>query len=404
MKAHVKLILDDRHKRKDGKVRISMRLTHNRVPVLAATEYVVDPNDWDPVNFKIIFRKDNKEHVTRANNKISRMIIDAEDMIDYLTNTGEIETMSAADLKAKVLNKSKRVTFRSFNQKIIDELKLAKRLGNASCYEQAQRFLDKYTDNAELTFQQINFRLLKKLESEHLAKENSLNSLSFYLRTIRATYNRAMKEGIVKRDNYPFANYSIKDTKPAKRAIKMSEIGKIRDIKLPVGTSIWNARNYFMFSFYNIGMNFADIAHLKKTDIINNRIDYTRTKTGRKYSIKLNPPAKAIINLYKKTQADSEYVFPIIKRDTIELQLMDLQNERKTFNQKLKIIQKKCKIKSNLTSYVARHSWATIAKNLNVPVSVISEGLGHEDIKTTQIYLDSFDDKVIDKANALISK
>jgi len=131
---------------------------------------------------------------------------------------------------------------------------------------------------------------------------------------------------------------------------------------------------------------------------------YKRTKTGKNYSIKLTAPANKILSYYIKDQKHKDYIFPIIKRETLELQLKDMQNEIKTFNKYLKKIADLCGIESNLTSYVARHTWATIAKDLNVPVSVISEGLGHEDIKTTQIYLDSFDADVIDKANALISQ
>jgi integrase len=102
-------------------------------------------------------------------------------------------------------------------------------------------------------------------------------------------------------------------------------------------------------------------------------------------------------------KSGDDYVFPILKRDTPELQMMDLYNERRTFNNYLKKIGEELEIEGHLTSYVARHSWATIAKDMNVPVSVISEGLGHADIKTTQIYLDSFDDDVLDEANKLIT-
>jgi site-specific recombinase XerD len=280
---------------------------------------------------------------------------------------------------------------------------MAKKLGNASCYEQAQAFLDRYAKEKELYFDDINYKLLKHLEAKHLSKDHSLNSLSFYLRTIRATYNRAIKEGVAKRDEYPFTQYSIKETKTTKRAIHKTDIEKIRDLLLKEGTYIWHARNYFMFSFYNIGMNFADIANLKINNIKDDRMEYVRAKTGKTYSVKLTNPSKDILAFYIKDQEKDDFIFPIIKRESLEDQMKDLGNERKLFNNALGTIAGEAKIKSKLTSYVARHSWATIAKDLNVPISVISEGLGHEDIKTTQIYLDSFDANVIDDANALIT-
>ena len=287
-------------------------------------------------------------------------------------------------------------------QKIIDELTTAKKLGNAGCYRQASDFIDRYTGGKDYTFDQITFQLLKHLEAQHLSNGNSLNSLSFYFRTIRAVYNRAIKEGIVKRDNYPFTNYSIKETKTAKRAIPKTDIGKIGALELPEGSNLWHAKNYFMFSFYNMGMNFIDIAFLKLSNIKDSRIQYSRAKTGKAYSIKISEPTQKILSSYTAGKEESDFVFDVIKGESQEEQLLSFQNARRAYTKWLKKIAKLSGIESNLTSYVARHSWATIAKDLNVPVSVISEGLGHEDIKTTQIYLDSFDDDVIDKANELI--
>ncbi|MCX6258001.1 MAG: site-specific integrase [Bacteroidia bacterium] len=403
MKAHVKLILDYRSKRLDGNCRISLRLTHHRVPLLIGTDYLVNPDDWDIEACRIKPGCKLYKNLVRVNNGLTRFRMNAEEVIDYLTSQGEIDNIPPAELKIRILNKNKRFSFREFNQKIIEELKMSNKLGNAFAYEQAQKFLDRNTNNRELYFEDINYQLLKKLEAQHLSRNKTLNSLSFYLRTIRATYNRAIKEGLVKLDLYPFTNYSIKETKTVKRAIRKTDIEKIRDIVLEPNNPLWHARNYFMFSFYCIGMNFSDMAQLKKSSITEDRMIYIRAKTGKAYSVKLTAPAKEILSHYLIDQAADDYVFPIIKRNGLELQMKDMQNDRKTFNKYLKRLGKMCGIEANLTSYVARHSWATIAKDLNVPISVISEGLGHEDIKTTQIYLDSFDADVIDKANQLIS-
>jgi integrase len=149
-------------------------------------------------------------------------------------------------------------------------------------------------------------------------------------------------------------------------------------------------------------MNFADIAKLRMSDLQDGRIYYKRSKTNKPLSVKLTDAALQILNLYTEGKKPDDLIFPILKRDSLELQQKDLYNERKTFNKYLNRIGESCEIQGRLTSYVARHSWATIAKDLNVPISVISEGLG-QDIKTTQIYLDSFDDNVLDDANLLIT-
>ncbi len=398
-----KLVLDKRRLRSDSTYRITLRVTYKRTPLLIGSDYCVSESEWDEENCRIKPDCKRFNNVARVNNSLDKFRVNAEQMIDLLTLSGEIDKLSPNELKNRIVNKNRPITFREFNNKIIKELELSNKLGNASCYIQAQRFLDRYCAKKDLCFEDIDYKFLKNIEVQHLAKNNSFNSLSFYLRTVRAVFNRAIHEGVIRREIYPFDKYSIKETKTKKRAIRKNDINLIRDLKIDENTPMWHARNYFMFSFYCIGMNFADMANLKRSNIIKGRIEYVRAKTGKPYSVKLVEPAIEIINLYYNGQGPKDYVFPIIKREDPALRMKDLQNERKTYNKYLKHIAAACGIEANLTSYVARHSWATIAKDLNQPISVISEGLGHEDSKTTQIYLDSFDDEVIDNANKLVT-
>jgi integrase len=178
---------------------------------------------------------------------------------------------------------------------------------------------------------------------------------------------------------------------------------QFKSYKAKRNTHQWHTCNIFLFSFYNRGMNFADIAKLRMSDIENDRIIYNRSKTGKPLSVKLTDATREILNHYTKGKNSDDLIFPIIKRDTPELQMKDLYNERRLFNKYLNKIARELEIQGNITSYVARHSWATIGKEVNVPISVISEGLGHEDIKTTQIYLDDFDNSVLDDANQMIT-
>ena len=410
MATSTKIILDDRRPKDDGTFPIVIRLTHNRITRYIHTGYSVNPDEWDEPSKYVISKNISAKELKVINSRIRLKESAANDIILELEKFGELEKLSATEVKDKIINKSPKVTFREFTEKIIAELTTSKKFGNASVYRQAIDFIDRYTNSKDYTFDQINYNLIKHLESQHLAvrkgednsKKNSLNSLSFYFRTIRAVYNRAIKEGIAKRDLYPFNNYSIKQTKTAKRAIHKSDIDTIRDIELEKDSNIWHARNYFMFSFYNIGMNFIDIAYLKINNIIDGRIQYTRAKTGKSYSIKISQPVQQILSYYTKGKKPNDFVFNIINGTTPEEQLLSFKNVRRSYTKWLKKLATRCGIESNLTSYVARHSWATIAKDLNIPISVISEGMGHEDIKTTQIYLDSFDDDVIDQANQLI--
>ena len=402
MATTAKLILDMRRMKKDGTFPIALRIIHQRIPLYLAYDYSVIPDHWDASGNAITNKCKKYSERKRINNFLLKQLVDATSVIELLSTSGELDKLSPAELKNKIQNKESRVTFRMFTQKIIDELTTAKKFGNASCYFQALNFFSRYTDDIDYTFDKITYKLLKHIETQHLSKGNSLNSLSFYFRTIRAIYNRAIKEGVAKRDDYPFMNYSIKETKTAKRRISKSDIEKIAKIELEYDTNLWHARNYFMFSFFNMGMNFIDIAYLKMSNTINGRVHYTRAKTGKLYSIKISEPAQHILSYYTEGKNASDFVFNIVSGETPEKQLLSFTNVRRRYTKWLKNLGKHCGIEANLTSYVARHSWASIAKDLYVPISVISEGLGHEDTKTTQIYLDCFDDDVLDKANQLI--
>ena len=158
-----------------------------------------------------------------------------------------------------------------------------------------------------------------------------------------------------------------------------------------------------MFSFYMIGMNFTDMAYLTPANLVNGRLEYKRKKTGKFYSLALFDKPQEILNYYIKGKKKDDYIFPIIERTEPELIRLDIQNNLRTCNKYMGLIAEELKIEGNITSYVARHSWASIGKFLNVPIQVISEGLGHDSIQTTQIYLDSFEANVIDDATKLIT-
>lgn len=403
-KATVKLILDKRRKKANDTYPIVIRVTKNRITRYIFTEYSVIEADWNPDEQAIKMTSKQYRNVTRVNNHLHQQLLDASDNITKLNSSGEILQMKVNDVRHNIASNEESASFKPFTEKIIAELKEAKKLGNADVYQQTLNFVVRLTGRKDLTFDDIDFQMIKSIESKFLSNEgNTLNGLSFYLRTVRAIYNRAIKEGKAKRDNYPFTLYSIKETKTRKRAIRKTDMDKFKSYKAKRKTHEWHTRNIFLFSFYNRGMNFADIAKLRMSDIENDRIIYNRSKTGKPLSVKLIDATREILKHYTKGKKPDDRIFPIIKRDTPELQMKDLYNERRLFNKYLNKIAQELKIQGNITSYVARHSWATIGKELNVPIAVISEGLGHEDIKTTQIYLDDFDNSILDDANQIIT-
>ena len=151
-------------------------------------------------------------------------------------------------------------------------------------------------------------------------------------------------------------------------------------------------------------MSFMDLAHLKLSNIIDGRIYYQRQKTDKPYNIKITDEIKAILDLYTPGKTKDDFIFPVIDRTTPEEQYRDVEWARRRFNDKLRKIAELCEIQENLTSYVSRHSFATRAKNLGVPIANISEMLGHENIKTTEIYLGSLPSDEMDKFHEQIIK
>ena len=255
-----------------------------------------------------------------------------------------------------------------------------------------------------MTFQELNYALLTKFETAHLKKGNSYNGLAVYLRSIRAIFNTAIKIGLVERELYPFLNYEIKTVKTRKRAISFEAIQRIENSQMYSSDSLYYARNLFLASFFLRGISFSDLAHLKVGNIIEGRIHYQRKKTDKPYSIKITEEVQQIFDLYMVGKEKDEYIFPIIKRSSAREQYKDIQDARKRFNKKLKELAELCKIEDDLTSYVSRHSFATRAKNLGIPIASISDMLGHENIKTTEVYLDSLPDDLLDDYHAKVIK
>ena len=326
---------------------------------------------------------------------------EAENAIIDLDKKGKPYTLDVGQrlIKPEIAS----VKFYEFTQSEIEKLKKGKYLSNAVIYQTAMNAVMDFKES-DFAFEDLNHSMLTDLETHFRAKGHKVNTISNYMRTIRAIYNRAIKAGVVDREIYPFRDYSIKYEDPAKRAISQEDIKKIKNAKIPRNTPVWHARNLFMFSFYTMGMNWIDMAMLKVANIENGRINYKRAKTGKDYTVGITKSAQRILNYYLKGKEPADYVFDIVTRDhDPQLLRRDIQYHMKAVNKNLKALAKNLKIKGNITTYVARHTWATLALRGNVKIGVISEGLGHRDIKTTQTYLAKFGSEELDKANEMIT-
>lgn len=232
-----------------------------------------------------------------------------------------------------------------------------------------------------------------------MAKGNSYNGLSVYLRALRAIYNKAIKAEIVEDSLYPFKSYKIKSEPTEKRALEWDKFKRIIELNLSPDHECFDARNYFIASYMMYGMNFSDMAFLRKDNLTDNRIKYRRRKTSKLYDIKITENLRSILDHYILKENETGYIFPIIKRQTSAEQDRDIQWARKRYNKKLKSIAELCGIKEKLTSYVSRHSFATQAMLQEIPINAISSMLGHSSLKTTEIYLKSLPNNILDDYN-----
>lgn len=259
----------------------------------------------------------------------------------------------------------------------------------------------RFRRNEDIQLDDMDADLMMEYEAWLKIRGVSLNTISFYMRILRATYNRAVEKGLTVQ-KFPFKHVYTGMEKTLKRAIPFKDIKRIKELDLSEKPHWEIARDMFLFSFYTRGMSFVDMACLRKSDLKNGILSYCRHKTGQQLHIKWESCMEAIVAKYA-AGCSEDYLLPILR-----LPSKNIRSQYKStmfrVNKYLKEIARQCGITTPLTMYVSRHSWASIAKSMNIPISVISEGMGHDSEETTRIYLASLDSSVIDKANFIILK
>lgn len=280
---------------------------------------------------------------------------------------------------------------------IIETLRAECHWRTAETYVAAKRRFSQFIGKTDIRIDEMNETLLRRFEHYLIDSGVQNNTVSFYMRILRAAYHKSCVAANVPANSQIFKSVYTGMDKTEKRAISIEELNKLKKFKTRSPSMLF-ARDIFMFSFYTRGMSFVDIANLKKTDVSEGKLKYRRSKTGQLLHIKWEPFMQEIVDTYDNPQ--SPYLLPIITQEGNALR--QYRNKQNSINVHLKNIGRLIGLSKPLTLYVARHSWATIAKQLNVPLSVISDAMGHNNMKTTMIYLDSINSEVIDNANAFI--
>jgi integrase len=313
---------------------------------------------------------------------------------------------SADSIQKKLKRNQTNLSLFSYFKEVIEDLEKKGKIGYANVFTSTKNSFKKFLKGRDINFNELNLSLLIKYEEFLNEKGNSLNTQFVFLRTLKTLVNYAVKEELIGADFNPFKDFSFKkfrNIKTEKRALTKEQILKIKKIEIPEDIRLFDSRNYFLFSYYNSGMNFIDLCHLKWNQIDKKGIlTYTRKKTGQQFKIQLLDPAIDILNYYRPItlKSNDNYVFQILNESHNSPKSIDNRIDKvlKLVNADLKIIGEKAEIEEKLTTYVARHSAATIMKRSGISQSIISETLGHTSEKTTRIYLDSFEDETIYEA------
>lgn len=296
----------------------------------------------------------------------------------------------------------------NFMESVIAKLKLNGRHRTSETYKSTlnsfRRFLSDtplmavLQNDGDIMLDCLNAEIMESYEAWHKQRGVAPNTISFYIRVLRAVYNRAVNNDIIKNRN-PFRHVYTGIDKTIKRALPLSAIKKIKTLDLPPTRPLDYARDMFMLSFYLRGMSFVDMAYLKKSDLQNGYITYRRRKTGQLLIIEWTKEMQMILDKYPENR--SVYLLPIIRNSACN-ERCAYRNACYNINRNLKNVATLAHISTPLTLYVARHSWASAAKAKGIPLAVISEGMGHDSETTTQIYLASLDTSAVDKANSII--
>ena len=307
---------------------------------------------------------------------------------------------TADDIVASFQSNTEGQSFFTFMQNIIVRLKQMGKQRTSETYQTTLKSFMRFRKDKDLLLDEITSEMIQTYEAYLQNRGISRNSSSFYMRILRAVYNQAVEKDLTSQ-RFPFKHVYTGVDKTVKRAIPIKYIRQIKNLDLSMKPTLDFARDMFLFSFYTRGMAFVDMAYLKKKDLTNGMLTYRRHKTGQQMLIKWEKCMQEILDKYDT--AGTPYLLPIIKVMN-EDQRKQYGNALRLVNNKLKEIAKKICLPIPLSTYVARHSWASIAKSKNIPLSVISEGMGHDSETTTQIYLSSLDSSAINRANSLIIK
>jgi len=400
MKATISIICNNSRLQKNGEYPLVLRITKDRKRKYQYLGISVKPQHWDFTRNKPKPNYPNKELITK-------IILEKEK--EYNEKILELEArqkdFTAASLVENPSTRASLKTVGEFYQEIITDLEEAGKVGNRNIYRDSLNYIKTFTGNKlNFPFSDIDVSWLRRYERFFIKKGCKDTTISLQFRTLRSAYNKAIEARAASKKHYPFDEYKVSkfDTTTRKRAISKEELKRIIELDLSgQDSTLQFGRDIFVFSYLTGDINFTDIANLKAENIVKGRVEYKRQKTGKFISIVLQREAREILDFYASRQLKSDYLFPVLdvkKHVTPSQKQNRIHKVLRQVNESLATIGQLAGIDTRLTTYVARHTFASVLKKSGVNVALISEALGHSDLTTTRIYLDSFDNTQLDAA------
>ncbi|MGM9705666.1 MAG: tyrosine-type recombinase/integrase [Prevotella sp.] len=382
------------------------RVVCRRRVTTISTTYHIRPDEWDHRREAIItLTSSDNNDPHGALLRLYRAKTDWE--MEQMRQTATIREQSADGCTFEQLTDALRAippcpSVFGFIRAQIDKKTRMQCYGTAKTYTNALRSFRRFRGGIDLTFHEMDARMMEAYETWMLHGGLRLSSAACYMRTLRTLYRMAEDEDVA-RDDGIFRKVHLSVGKTRRRAVTTDVIRAIQALDLSRRPSLSFARDIFMFSFYTRGMSFVDIAYLKKSDLKDGLLTYHRRKTFQCLTLEWEQPMQAIVSRYAQQTDGSSYMFPIVSGESAADRAAYEQTLQRT-NRNLRRIGRMIGLTVPLTTYVARHSWASIARDMNIPLPLISEGLGHDSDKTTQVYLASLDTSRINSANKMIIK
>ena len=392
----IKIVLQDKSL-SNGLYPVSLRIIKNRKKkdINLDIECKLEHFEKEEFTKKFPNHKDWNAQLFKYRNKAMN-IVEEFDLLEYDFTLEEFKE------KFKGVQQYHDSNVITFIDDIIEDLLKSGRTGNARAYDETNKALIRFAGK-KVPFKAVNPTFLDKFEVFLRENGNGNGGIAFKMRELRAVFNKAINRSIISQENYPFKFYKVSKLKAQKnkRALSVAELRRIRDLDLNENPHLLDAHNFFMFSFYSRGINFVDMMKLMWTDLQDGRIRYIRSKTKGSFNLEIMEDALEIIEFYRKQNRQTKYVFPILLNNDMTPIQVEYRKKKvlQQYNKHLKEIATLAKIEKRLTSYVARHSFATILKQLGTSTDKISELMGHADVNITKTYLKEFDDEELDFEN-----